>query len=302
MRHRITNVIKKNFGDRIESQWKPRMPKHKIVLDSTGYRAPHAVWNMKDAEKVQITHENPTTFRDKIAYFMMKTLRKVFDAVSGYRPGRMTEDLYMRRCIFLETVAGVPGMVGGMMRHLNALRSLKEDGGWIHHLLEEAENERMHLLTFLKIRKPSLMFKFFVMWSQLLFITYYLTMYLISSKMAHRFVAYLEEEAVKTYTVLIKDLDEGKLPAWSDKPAPQEAINYWGLSQTAKLRDVFVSIRADEVMHREFNHHFADVPVDCPIEGHRYVIKDSKNASEGSKVCEDMTSSKQEAKIDRELC
>lgn len=35
----------------------------------------------------------------------------------------------------LETVAGVPGMIGGMARHLKSLRKLSRDHGWIHTLL-----------------------------------------------------------------------------------------------------------------------------------------------------------------------
>jgi len=81
---------------------------------------------------------------------MMKILRVSFDFLSKYKPGHMTENLYLRRCVFLETVAGVPGMVAGMVRHLRSLGTLREDGGWIHHLLEEAENERMHLFIFLE--------------------------------------------------------------------------------------------------------------------------------------------------------
>jgi len=42
-------------------------------------------------------------------------------------------------------------MVAGMNRHMKSLRTLREDSGWIHHLLEEAENERMHLITFLNM-------------------------------------------------------------------------------------------------------------------------------------------------------
>lgn len=42
-------------------------------------------------------------------------------------------------------------MVAGMWRHLNSLRSLRRDNGWIHTMLEEAENERMHLLTFMQV-------------------------------------------------------------------------------------------------------------------------------------------------------
>lgn len=31
---------------------------------------------------------------------------------------------------------------------------LRRDHGWIHTLLEEAENERMHLLTFMNVSQP----------------------------------------------------------------------------------------------------------------------------------------------------
>ncbi len=51
----------------------------------------------------------------------------------------------------LETVAGVPGMVGGLWQHLTALRKMRDDEGWIRTLLDEAENERMHLMTFIEI-------------------------------------------------------------------------------------------------------------------------------------------------------
>ncbi len=40
-----------------------------------------------------------------------------------------------RRIIMLETVAGVPGMVAAMTRHLYSLRRMSRDHGWIHTLL-----------------------------------------------------------------------------------------------------------------------------------------------------------------------
>jgi hypothetical protein len=178
----------------------------------------------------------------------------------------MDETKYLRRCIFLETIAGVPGMIGGMWRHMRALRGLRNDGGWIHHLLEEAENERMHLLYFLKLRSPGIIMRINIILGQFIFILYYALLYSLSASTAHRFVGYLEEEAVKTYTNLLKDLDEGRLPYWTNKSADEDSIRYWGLRKDAKLRDVLVAIRADEVFHKEFNHHFADIPKDQPVE------------------------------------
>ena len=39
--------------------------------------------------------------------------------------------------MFLETVAGVPGMVAAALRHMRSLRRMERDNGWIHTLLEE---------------------------------------------------------------------------------------------------------------------------------------------------------------------
>lgn len=289
-----------NISRAFTQKWKPQMPDHKIVIDKKDYRFPHAVWNLKDAEKVEITHVKPKTVRDKIAYYTLRAIRYSFDKISGYKPGKMNESLYIRRCIFLETFAGVPGFIAGMLRHLGSLRSLRNDGGWIHHLLEEAENERMHLLTFLAIRQPGVILRGIIMISQFFFIAGYGLLYLLSPTTAHRFVGYLEEEAVKTYTQIIKDLDEGKLPLWEELPAPQEAIKYWGLAYNAKFRDVIVSIRADEVSHREFNHHFADIPKDMPIEGHKLeVIGEKKEAEkkEAEKKTEEPAPTKEDIKI-----
>jgi hypothetical protein len=258
------------------SEWNPKIPKHKTIIDTDSYRAPHQAWELKDAEKVEITHFPPATMRDRAAFFMMKGLRKSFDFFTGYRPGHMNEVRYLRRCIFLETVAGVPGMIGGIVRHFAALRLLREDGGWIHHLLEEAENERMHLLTFLSLKKPTNFERASVVCAQFVFVVYYSAMYLLSYKLAHRFVGYLEEEAVKTYTNIIKELDEGKLPQWKDLDASPEAIKYWALPENAKMRDVILAIRADEVAHREFNHHFADMNKNQKMIKEEYYIKDDK--------------------------
>ena len=81
-----------------------------------------------------------------------------------------------------------------------SLRTLKRDHGWIHTLLEEAENERMHLLTFLKLREPGIAFRLAVLGAQGVFFNAFFLSYLISPRTCHRFVGYLEEEAVRTYT------------------------------------------------------------------------------------------------------
>lgn len=143
-----------------------------------------------------------------------------------------------------------------MVRHLNSLRRMERDHGWIHTLLEEAENERMHLMTALQLKQPSWMFRAGVVGTQGVFVTFFSLAYLISPKYCHRFVGYLEEEAVVTYTKCLADIENenGCLQHWTRQKAPKVAITYWKLRENATLLDVILAIRADEAHHRVVNH------------------------------------------------
>jgi hypothetical protein len=228
--------------------------------DYEGYGLQHSVWDLKEIENVKITHRKPKSFGDYYAKYNIMIFRKFFDLITFYNPKKSyNKEFYIQRIMFLETLAGVPGMVGGVLRHLQSLRRMKHDGGWIHTLMEEAENERMHLLTFLKISEASFWVRFCVTISQIIFWNYFFIMYLISPKVAHRFVGYLEEEAVKTYTHCIKDIDNGRIEEWKTQKPPQMAINYWELGPDATMRELILSIRADEMEHRDSNHILADL-------------------------------------------
>ncbi len=194
-----------------------------------------------------IAHHEPHSFSDKVAYKFVKFLRFFADAFFAQR--------YGNRAVVLETVAAVPGMVGGAMLHLKSLRRMRNDEGWIRTLLDEAENERMHLMTFIEIAKPTNIERFLVIFAQVIFYISYLILYIVSPKTAHRVVGYLEEEAVISYSEYIKMIDAGDVENVS---APDIAIDYWKLNENAKLRDVLLVIRADEMMHREVNHLIAD--------------------------------------------
>ena len=79
--------------------------------------------------------------------------------------------------------------------------------------------------------------------------------YLISPRTCHRFVGYLEEEAVVTYTRQIADLEAGRLPLWEKTMAPEIAVKYWNMPEGSRtMRDLLLYIRADEAKHREVNH------------------------------------------------
>lgn len=150
------------------------------------------------------------------------------------------------RLIFLESIAGVPGMVAGMLRHLTSLRRMKRDNGWIETLLEESYNERMHLLTFMRMAQPGWFMKTMIILSQGVFFNALFLTYLISPTITHRFVGYLEEEAVHTYTRLLGEIERGDLPKWSDPnfPVPEIAIEYWRLPEGKRtMKDLIMYIR-----------------------------------------------------------
>ncbi len=191
-------------------------------------------------------HHAPRDMSDRFALGVTKLLRFCADTFFAKR--------YGHRAIVLETVAAVPGMVGATLTHLRCLRRMASDKGWIRTLMEEAENERMHLMTFIEVARPTLLERLVILLVQWAFYLGFFGLYLVSAKTAHRLVGYFEEEAVISYTHYLKEIDAGRC---ANVPAPAIARDYWGLPATACLRDVVMVIRADEAHHRDVNHGFA---------------------------------------------
>lgn len=102
---------------------------------------------------IQVAHREKKTWSDVWALSMVSLLRFGMDTATGYShpteeakkmgswlglskvkswfgPSPMTERKWLIRFLFLESVAGVPGMVAGSVRHLHSLRRLKRDNGW----------------------------------------------------------------------------------------------------------------------------------------------------------------------------
>src|SRR5688572_1638264 len=199
-------------------------------------------------------HHRPAGASDRIAYGFVKLLRFFADTFFAKR--------YGHRAVVLETVAAVPGMVGATLNHLKCLRRMEDDRGWIKTLMDEAENERMHLMTFIQVAKPTMFERFVVVAAQWVFYLFFFGLYLVSPKTAHRVVGYFEEEAVVSYTHYLAEIDEGRSP---NVHAPALAIRYWNLPADAMLRDVVEVVRADEAHHRDVNHGFADELAGLPV-------------------------------------
>lgn len=190
----------------------------------------------------------PTGFSDKIAYGLTMSFRWFADTFFAKR--------YGHRAVVLETVAGVPGMVAGMWQHLRSLRKMKPDErGWIKTLLDEAENERMHLMIFIEIAKPNWFERLLVLFAQFVFWHFYFVLYVFFPKTAHRMIGYFENQAVVSYTQYLEEIDSGRT---ENIPAPKIAIDYYTLKPNATLRDVIIAVRLDEQGHADVNHQMAD--------------------------------------------
>jgi ubiquinol oxidase len=203
-------------------------------------------------------HHAPRGASDRIAYGFTKMLRFCADTFFAKR--------YGHRAIVLETVAAVPGMVGATLTHLKCLRRMCDDKGWIRTLMDEAENERMHLMTFIHVAQPTMFERFVILAVQWVFYVAFFLLYLVSARTAHRVVGYFEEEAVFSYTCYLQEIDEGRSP---NVPAPEIARRYWGLPADATLRDVVLVVRADEAHHRDVNHGYADELAGLPVDASR---------------------------------
>lgn len=190
----------------------------------------------------------PADMSDRVAYFLTMTFRWFADTFFAKR--------YGHRAVVLETVAGVPGMVAGMWNHLRSLRRMEpDDRGWIKTLLDEAENERMHLMIFIEIAKPNWFERALILFAQFVFWHFYFILYVLFPTTAHRMVGYFEDQAVISYTQYLDRIDRGDI---ENIDAPQIAIDYYGLESNAKLRDVVIAVRKDEQGHADVNHEMAD--------------------------------------------
>merc|ERR1719454_2859076 len=204
----------------------------------------------------------PQTLGDTVLQKAVRVAYHTFNLMTGYNHADPPTSAIGYRLIILESVAGVPGMLGGMFRHFRSLRELRRDHGFIFTLLEEAENERMHLIVCMSFFEAGPVTRFIVQAGQVALTPFLAGLYMIRPQLLHRFVGYLEETAVHTYTNIV---DMTNTPgtqlhtAWKDTPAPQAAIDYWQLPADAMWVDCLKRMLADESHHRDVNHAMASM-------------------------------------------
>lgn len=236
--------------------------------DHIGRQQNH-IWTACELQEKMSTlyrHE-PKSFSDHVMNKLMYTLYHVFNWATGYTPVNPTVTAMEWRLILLESIAGVPGFVAAGFRHFRSLRRLQRDHGWIATLLEEAENERMHLLICLSMFNAGPVTRGLVIAAQCVMVPFLMSVYLVHPKSMHRFVGYLEETACHTYVNTIRHIEtpgSNLHTAWASIPAPPIAIGYYHLPADARWVDSLKCMMADEANHRDVNHTFADMKTDDP--------------------------------------
>lgn len=113
----------------------------------------HPIYTEEQMNAIHVAHRDTKQWSDKVALMVMRFFRFGMDTATGYShpneearkrgwtlgltrmrswfgPSPMTERKWLIRFLFLESVAGVPGMVAASLRHLHSLRRLKRDNGW----------------------------------------------------------------------------------------------------------------------------------------------------------------------------
>ena len=192
-------------------------------------------------------HHVPNTVADQTALGIVRVGASVAGALFGRR--------YGDRVVVLETVAAVPPMVAATLLHLKCLRRMLDDHGWVRTFMDEAENQRVHLMSFIALAKPRVWERILIAIAQAAFYNVYFVLYLISARTAHRLAGYFAEQAVRGYSEYLARLESDDR---EHEPAPASAVTYWDLPEDADVADMILAMREDEAIHRDLHHAFAD--------------------------------------------
>jgi ubiquinol oxidase len=203
---------------------------------------------MLNINKADLTrHHVPVSAADRFALGLVRFGIKTVDTLFSRRHGD--------QAVVFETIAAVPPMVAATLLHLRCLRRMLDDRGWVRTFMDEAENQRAHLMAFVALQQPRGWERLLIALGQGVFYNAFFLLYLISARTAHRFAGYLSEEAVSGYSQYLAQIESGDR---GKQAAPASAIDYWDLPRDASVRDMILAMREDEAIHRDLHHVFAD--------------------------------------------
>lgn len=237
------------------------------VQDHHSYTLKNQVWTEQEiVERLQTKHQHaePKSAMDRVTYWILRGVYTVFNTVTLFDKNDPSAASMRFRLILLESIAGVPPFIMAGYRHFYSLRNMTYDGGRIYTHLEEAENERMHLIACMQVFHAGPVTKALVFAAQVIISPFCWFFCLCNPRFLNRFVGYLEELACETYSTVLDAMDDPEKQLyreWREIPAPPVAIQYWKLDENASWHDTLRRIYADETNHRDVNHCFADLGI-----------------------------------------
>jgi len=245
------------------------LPITKGKKDHHKYTLRNQLWTEEELRKRYETchqHEEPKNIMDSLTYGFLRVLYTSFNTITFFDKNDPTASSLRTRIILLESIAGVPPFIMAGYRYFRSLRNCDYDGGRIYTHLEEAENERMHLITAMQIFGAGRALKAAVYVLQIVTTPVCWFFCLLNPRFLNRFVGYLEELACETYSTVLEAVNDPTKKLyheWHHLKAPPVAIEYWDLPEGATWPDTIRRIYADETVHRDVNHTFANIAIDA---------------------------------------
>lgn len=202
---------------------------------------PHNIFSSEHSlNGVQLACMRPGTFADSAAFSASQALQMAFRSVTTLV--QVNEHNWLRRLSFLSVMSAAPG------RALAGTGNATAGCRWVQGLVSESEREKLRLDILLHLQAPGLLSRALLSTTQAALECGYSLAHVVSPKFCRWLVGYVEEESVKAYTQLLKDIDSGLLPKFAGGVAPAAARAHFALPEGAPLSEVFKCMLA-EGMH-----------------------------------------------------
>lgn len=219
-------------------------PQLTLSRDAPQWEMPHNVWSPDSLNGVRVTAMQPHTLADRMAYVATRAIQEVLDLASGFKFHR--ERAWLKRLQLLEMAATAPFTFSRMALERPMASQTHLDRSWLQALSQQSKQAVTHLSMVAAARGTVLTTP--SKWNGM---AYAFGMgYLLWPRFGKWCVDHSQEALIRVYAELLEEMDAGELPELRSMPAPELAIQHYGLSARASLRDVIEKIHLDDRLLR----------------------------------------------------
>mmetsp|Transcript_79191 Transcript_79191/g.229984 ORF Transcript_79191/g.229984 Transcript_79191/m.229984 type:complete len:284 (-) Transcript_79191:265-1116(-) len=197
---------------------------------------PHNIWSEHSLNGVQLACMRPGSVADSTASGLARTLAESSAVLARLSFSR--ERGWLRQLLFLSTLSGAPAV---------ATRG-RAPNKWTKALRGEADQQQARLQILMEIHNVGCAGRGFLHVVRGIFANGFKVAQLVTPRFCKWFGNYVDEEQVQAYTLLLEDLNAGHLPRFASATASSLACRYYDLPDGAPLREVFLRMRAEEML------------------------------------------------------